>query len=314
MDNLNTKFSQRAGSDPDGPDQRVKFQPSPKLKDKIEKLAKWRIDRARIDIPHDVQEIRGGHATVARCFLAPLPSGSGESKGEEEHKFGSNLSRKKLAVREAGLLSDLSHTNVVKLEGFVEDLSDDVIWLVFPWEENGNLRDFIASQDWEIPERISLISDVTQGVAYLHGHDPPIYHGDLKSVGYSTLHHRVYAGGVDSWAYLSAFQLNVVVNGQCQAVITDFGSARSLPHVKSDSKGQQPEAKQGVSPNLQLLATFSDHNHTMTLTGTSYTLRWAAPELLMTDEAGLESDVWALGWIYYEASVSTDYGVGWSSL
>ncbi|KAG8894487.1 hypothetical protein FRC01_012929, partial [Tulasnella sp. 417] len=86
-----------------------------------------------------------------------------------------------LALREAEFLVGLSHSNIIELEGFVEDMSGHNVWLVFPWEEHGNLRDFLASGDWEIPERISLIDDVTQGVEYLHSRKPPVYHGDLKS-------------------------------------------------------------------------------------------------------------------------------------
>ncbi|KIO21758.1 hypothetical protein M407DRAFT_80000, partial [Tulasnella calospora MUT 4182] len=106
-------------------------------------------------------------------------------------------------LREAGFLVKLSHPNIIKLDGFVEDISKDMIWLVFPWEEHGSLRDFVASADWEIPERIWLISDVAEGVEYLHSQEPPISHGDLKSV-------------------------NVLVSSECRAIITDFGSARRL--------------------------------------------------------------------------------------
>ncbi|KIO33792.1 hypothetical protein M407DRAFT_65257, partial [Tulasnella calospora MUT 4182] len=152
-------------------------------------------------------------------------------------------------LREAGILAELSHKNVIELKGFVEDLSEGRIWLIFPWEEHGNLKDFVASQDWEIPERISLIHDVTRGVKNLHTRNPPIIHGDLKSI-------------------------NILVTSKCRAVITDFGSARRL--TKKD-------------PNNQ----------------TTYTLRWAAPELLMDDEPGLWSDIWSLGWIWYEVMTNS---------
>ncbi|KIO25930.1 hypothetical protein M407DRAFT_75132, partial [Tulasnella calospora MUT 4182] len=89
---------------------------------------------------------------------------------------------------------------------------------------------------------------VTYGVQYLHSQDPPIRHGDLKSI-------------------------NVLVTSKCRAVITDFGSARRLG--------------------------------TMTFTGNEYTLRWAAPELLMDEKPGLSSDIWALGWICYEVMTNS---------
>ncbi|KIO33114.1 hypothetical protein M407DRAFT_43621, partial [Tulasnella calospora MUT 4182] len=151
--------------------------------------------------------------------------------------------------REAGFLVKLSHLNIVGLEGFVEDVSEGIIWLVFSWEANGNLRDFIASQDWEIPERIRLIDDVAGGVEHLHSQNPPICHGDLKSV-------------------------NILVNSNCRALITDFGSARR--------------------------ATFCASTNTITLTGNEFTLRWAAPELLNDESPTVKVDIWALGWIAYE--------------
>ncbi|KAG9045606.1 hypothetical protein FS837_006026, partial [Tulasnella sp. UAMH 9824] len=87
----------------------------------------------------------------------------------------------KSTLREAEFLVELSHPNIITLNGFVEDTPNNIIWLVFPWVDNGSLSDFVASADWEIPERISLISDVADGVTYLHSQKPPIRHGDLKS-------------------------------------------------------------------------------------------------------------------------------------
>lgn len=64
------------------------------------------------------------------------------------------------AIREAEILAYLSqlyHPNIVRFEGFVEDISKSMIWLVFPWADNGNLKDFVALLDLEIPERIWLV-------------------------------------------------------------------------------------------------------------------------------------------------------------
>lgn len=64
----------------------------------------------------------------------------------------------KLFVHEVDLLNELSHPNVVKILGFVEDVEHGVAWMVFAWEKNGNLREFVRSAIWELPERISLVS------------------------------------------------------------------------------------------------------------------------------------------------------------
>lgn len=37
------------------------------------------------------------------------------------------------------------------------------------------------------------------------------------------------------------------------------------------------------------------------LTGTGWTLRWAAPELLNGEQPDLASDIWAFAWICWEA-------------
>ncbi|KAG9039005.1 hypothetical protein FS837_001147 [Tulasnella sp. UAMH 9824] len=183
----------------------------------------------------------------------------------------------RLTLREAEFLVKLSHPNIIALQGFVEDISNNIIWLVFPWESNGSLRDFIASADWEIPERISLISDVTDGVKYLHSRQPPIRHGDLKSI-------------------------NILVNSESRAMITDFGSASRLTAKHLEKEREQIETPPEAEPRFE--ATFCESTQTMTLAGDNYTLRWAAPELLNGGEPGLWSDIWALGWVAYE--VMTD--------
>ncbi|KAG8917019.1 hypothetical protein FRC01_002717 [Tulasnella sp. 417] len=185
-------------------------------------------------------------------------------------KISDNLARVLgLALREAEFLVGLSHENIVSFEGFVEDISEGMVWLLFPWQDNGNLRTFIASADWEIPERISLIADVTRGVEYLHSRDPPIYHGDLKS-------------------------MNVLVNSECHAVLTDFGTS-GHPGAKDSNRVERKRAIEELQqPSVE--ATFCSSTNTMTLTGDEYTLRWAAPELLEGGDAHLTSDIWALGW------------------
>ncbi|KIO17285.1 hypothetical protein M407DRAFT_33062 [Tulasnella calospora MUT 4182] len=241
-------------------------------------------------------EFVGGHATVSRALLTPASATEGNVNKLENGEVGlkssdKNVMRKdvavkklkienkddrervlKLALREAGFLTELNHGRIIKLEGFAVELANDRIWLIFLWHEHGNLKDFVASQDWEIPERICLIDDVTCGVEYLHSQDPPICHGDLRSI-------------------------NVLVTSRCRAVITDFGSARRLSKTVADMQTTRTEKKAEPAPEFQ--ATFCATTGTMTFTGNEYTLRWAAPELLMDEKPGLSSDIWALGWICY---------------
>ncbi|KIO32687.1 hypothetical protein M407DRAFT_18447 [Tulasnella calospora MUT 4182] len=323
------------------------FQISANTRNKLEKLARWRIESSAIKFIKGGLEFHGGYGTVSRAFLAPPPdseekmrkfddrrgevgdpsggnfgfdgrlsnseeddecgevgidngkaiekskesvedqeqgseagtSGASKAVAVKKMKIADNLERVLgLAIREAEFLVELAHENIIALEGFVEDTREDIIWLVFPWGDNGNLRDFVASADWEIPERIGLIRDVASGVQYLHSREPPICHGDLKSV-------------------------NILVNVTCRAVVTDFGSARRMPATDSNQEQERTEnALQGTS---SLDPTFCDSTNTITLTGGHYTLRWAAPELLQDDQSSLQSDIWALGWVAYEVMTNS---------
>lgn len=57
------------------------------------------------------------------------------------------------------MMAGLSHANIVKLVGFVEDLEEEKAWIVLSWEPNGNLSEFLATAEWEIPERVSLVGE-----------------------------------------------------------------------------------------------------------------------------------------------------------
>lgn len=62
-------------------------------------------------------------------------------------------------VHEVELLAGLSHSHVVRLIGFVEELELGEAWIVLSWQPNGNVSEFLATGEWEIPERVSLVSD-----------------------------------------------------------------------------------------------------------------------------------------------------------
>ncbi|KIO21334.1 hypothetical protein M407DRAFT_53601, partial [Tulasnella calospora MUT 4182] len=139
-------------------------------------------------------------------------------------------------VHEVEILVGLSHENVVRLIGFIEQLEQGEAWIVLSWHPNGNVRDFLPAGDWEILERISLIKDTFEGLTYLHSRKPPICHGDLKS-------------------------LNILVSPSYRAIITDFGSA---PTIQARATGNHltltgpawslrwasPEVLFGDNPNL----------------------------------------------------------------
>ncbi|KAG9042814.1 hypothetical protein FS837_010363 [Tulasnella sp. UAMH 9824] len=194
-------------------------------------------------------------------------------------------------AHEVSLMAKLSHPNIVDLLGFVEDMKKGDARIILAWEENGNVREFLLSGQWDIPERISLIKDTVSGLEYLHTQQPPICHGDLKSPGPNP----------------AIVQLNILVNSYYHAIITDFGSARIRQSVASEmeevrpSTSTQPVADSNTSAGFTSpQAKFNPSTSDLTLTGPGFSVRWTAPEVLDDGMQDLPSDMWAMGWICWE--------------
>ncbi|KIO26034.1 hypothetical protein M407DRAFT_24598 [Tulasnella calospora MUT 4182] len=268
-----------------------KGRPRQKVLESVEDL---RIDKARIQPIAGCLPMTGGKSDIERATLLPNPLATPQ---------GANLSVciavKKLRCsddadddqilallsREAKIISSLSHKNIVKIIGFVEQVEESIAWMVFSWEENGNLREFIQSSRPEFFSRVLLLRDVADGVQYLHHRKPPICHGDLKS-------------------------LNILVNPDKSAVITDFGSAHTLdvtPEKTAEDRMRMAKIPSvgGERDMEPLKVELAPSGKSITLAGCAWTLRWAAPELLNGGSADLTSDIWAFGWICWETLTST---------
>ncbi|KIO15841.1 hypothetical protein M407DRAFT_34551 [Tulasnella calospora MUT 4182] len=120
----------------------------------LESLSHLRIDGARIKPIEGQTPKAGGKANVETAILASARA-SGSSESDEKEYVAAKKLRfddgtdddRTLAplAHEVNLLNNLSHENVVELLGFVEDVGQGVAWMVFAWEQNGNLREFIRS-------------------------------------------------------------------------------------------------------------------------------------------------------------------------
>ncbi|KIO20397.1 hypothetical protein M407DRAFT_29974, partial [Tulasnella calospora MUT 4182] len=184
----------------------------------LSKMNRYRIDPRRLKMTESGPSGRGGQSTVSMATIMPpeeVPTWIPEERLTEvlnttfaikKLKFdpeddGESVKVFKSFVNELSLMATISHPNIVKLVGFVENMREGHAWIVLRWEANGNVREFLRLGEWDIPEHISLIQDVANGAEYLHSREPPICHGDLKS-------------------------LNILVDSSYHALITDFGSAR----------------------------------------------------------------------------------------
>lgn len=64
---------------------------------------------------------------------------------------------RKAFIHEVSVLASVWHPNIVELLGFIEQFENGIACIVVPWEVKGNVREFLQSGEWDIPERTSLV-------------------------------------------------------------------------------------------------------------------------------------------------------------
>ncbi|KZO92471.1 kinase-like protein [Calocera viscosa TUFC12733] len=112
-----------------------------------------------------------------------------------------------LSLTAAWTWSKLHHPNIVPFLGVADYAKISLgcghqLCLVSPWMSDGDIMSYISNH--ASTNKMSLLSDVLEGLKYLHKQDPPVIHGGLKGS-------------------------NVLVDassGQPRALITDFGQKR----------------------------------------------------------------------------------------
>lgn len=148
-------------------------------RERLHRLLGFQICLTTIEFTSTDSHKNGGQADVAQATYRPDNRGDGQVVAVKMLRYHRDIERKKFDnvrsdyiylrrsclqntkefVHQVEVMAGLSHENVVQLIGFVEDLENGTAWIVVSWEPNGNLSEFLAKGDWEIPERISLVSD-----------------------------------------------------------------------------------------------------------------------------------------------------------
>ncbi|KIO18620.1 hypothetical protein M407DRAFT_83697 [Tulasnella calospora MUT 4182] len=114
-----------------------------------------------------------------------------------------HIPSKQRLTREMIAWSACHHENILPFVGYFLSQDLETSYLVSPFIRNGNVKDYLTSKQAKPEERLELVRDTLKGLHYLHTRDPPIIHGDLKS-------------------------LNVLVNDDRRAVLCDFGLAGAV--------------------------------------------------------------------------------------
>ncbi|KAG8875059.1 hypothetical protein FRB97_005451, partial [Tulasnella sp. 331] len=127
----------------------------------------------------------------------------GMSSEEEEDEGALKVRLYKRLYRELSFGLDLKHPNISRLLGFA---IIGMPCLVSPYYEGRGLDHYIKKNPHA--DRWAMLIGVAKGLAYLHTHDPPIVHLDLKAA-------------------------NVLVNSQGDPAIAEFGTSKKLLRVPS---------------------------------------------------------------------------------
>ncbi|KAF8680700.1 hypothetical protein AX14_004496 [Amanita brunnescens Koide BX004] len=134
----------------------------------------------------------GRDLSVAVKVIRSIPLG----RNEQYERLKSKV------IREASILAKLNHPHITPFYGISFDFDKaDSPCLVYPFYASGDLMSYLK----ETPQasRLELICQVASGLAYLHGLNPPVIHGDIKGS-------------------------NVLINDNGRACLSDFGLGRLM--------------------------------------------------------------------------------------
>uniref|UniRef100_A0A3Q3WYA9 receptor protein-tyrosine kinase n=1 Tax=Mola mola TaxID=94237 RepID=A0A3Q3WYA9_MOLML len=149
-------------------------------------------------------------------------------------------------LSEASIMGQFSHPNIIHLEGVVTKFKH--IMIVTEFMENGALDTYLKGRDGEIPtyQVAGMLRGIAAGMKYLS--DMSYVHRDLAA-------------------------RNVLVNGNLECKVSDFGLSRVL---EDDAEG------------------------TYTTRGGKIPIRWTAPEAIAYRKFTSASDVWSFGIVMWE--------------
>lgn len=153
-----------------------------------------------------------GSGSYGRVYKGILPDGTNIAVKVLQFQTGNST---KSFNRECQVLKRIRHRNLIRI--ITACSLPEFKALVLPYMSNGSLDACLypqtRSSDLNLVQRVSICSDIAEGMAYLHHHSPvKVIHCDLKPS-------------------------NVLLNEDMTALVSDFGIARLIMTVESGNSG-----------------------------------------------------------------------------
>eukprot|EP00727_Mastigamoeba_balamuthi_P004445 m51a1_g14 putative pas domain-containing protein tyrosine kinase (1101) ;mRNA; f:72168-80630 len=200
--------------------------------------------------------------------------------------------------KEVDVMRALRHPNILLFMCHAKN--DTSLIILMP---SGNLMELLANETAIVYLRLklSILSDIARGMAYLHQTDPPILHRDLKSSNIlldSNMQAKVSDFGLTMFSHKGAGSRD-----SSAVVGTIFWTAPELmgdSYIHASGLIHRDLKASNILVNKKWdvkITAIKNANRTMTVCGT---VAWMAPEILQKGHFSEMSDVYAFGMVMYE--------------
>ncbi|KAG8897352.1 hypothetical protein FRC01_011367, partial [Tulasnella sp. 417] len=139
-----------------------------------------RIDSSRLYCPENKPRSQGAYGDV---WLGALDQGSGNTRTVAVKRIRlkpqdgpSNASLLKALLQEAIPWYGLNHKNITPFIGYTFD--HGYAALISEWQPRGHVFEYLSK--YPRADRLEMIAQTAEGVAYLHDRNPTLIHGDIK--------------------------------------------------------------------------------------------------------------------------------------
>tara|TARA_B100001093_G_scaffold508498_1_gene570825 strand:- start:127 stop:1059 length:933 start_codon:yes stop_codon:yes gene_type:complete len=175
---------------------------------------------------------------------------------------------KNLVLREFDIMTKMHHPNIVQFLGYI----DNPFIIVMEYIPKGDLLENIEKKTLNKSQKINIMKDILQGLAYIHNRKPySLIHRDIKPT-------------------------NILLTNSKVAKITDFGLSKFANYYRNNSNDNLVNLDNSTEINQSELSKKLIEDLT-SLVGTE---RYMAPECVNDNNYSNKVDIYSCGILLYE--------------